>query len=430
MIKLMNKYTFSALEHVQLHPSVKKIWTITSVIVVILGLMFFLPWQQTVKGEGTLVAYDPTQRDYTITASFNGVIEKFHVQENQFVKKGTPLFSMVDFDKDYIHKLKKISKSLTQQLLNTTDEIKNLKQKKSNGDTYLSEGVDVYEQQYKQAQDKIQSLEFKKIAVEKNYEVSTLNLKRIKILFEDGIESKSTYEKAHNIQIQTKSQLEKVDIDLIVDKRSLNIINTEKRKFLSEADNKIKGYDNMILSAQNRLESLDQSVHQNEIEISRYNSGEVIAEKDGYVVRLFENDKNRYIRTGEPILHFAPLVTQRSVLLKVSDFNMPLIKEGLSVRIMFYGWPSLQISGWPKIQYGSFAGIIKKVEQVSHEKGFYYAHVVEDPAEPWPKGQELRIGTQASIWVRLETVPIWYEVWRSMNALPPQMLHPKQMSSK
>ena len=426
----MNKHKFTALNRVELHPNIKKIWTITSVIVLILGAMFFLPWQQTVRGEGTLVAFDPTQRDYTITASFNGVIEKFHVQENQFVKKGTPLFSMVDFDKNYVNKLERISASLEQQLNNTKDEIQNLKEKRDNGSIYLKEGVDVYIQKYKQAQDKIQSLAFKKVALKKNYEVSTLNLQRIKLLFDDGIESKSTYERVQNIQIQTKSQLEKVDIDLAIEKRNLDIINTEKRKFLSEADNKVKGHDNQILSAQNRLESLEQSLHHNTIEVSRYNSGEVVAEKDGYVVRLFKNDKNGFIRTGEPILHFAPLVAERSLLLKVSDFNMPLIKEGLPVRIMFYGWPSLQISGWPKIQYGSFGGIIKKVEQVSHEKGFHYAHVVQSANEPWPKGEELRIGTQASAWVRLKTVPIWYEVWRSMNALPPKMLHPKQEDAK
>jgi len=275
----MNKFT--TLEHIELHPYVKRIWTITTIIVIILIAMFFLPWQQTVRGEGKIVAYDPTQRDYTITASFSGVIEKFHVQENQFIKQGTPLFSMVDFDKKYVHKLKKIATSLQQQLDNTKDEIKNLKDKKNNGSTFLTEGIDVYDQKYKQAQDKIQSLKFKKISLEKNYEVSTLNFERIKILYEDGIESKRAYESVHNTQILTKSQLEKIDVDLNIEKRNLDIINTEKRKFFSEADNKIKSYDNMILSAQNRLESLSQSLQHNHIETSRYNSGEVIAEKDG-----------------------------------------------------------------------------------------------------------------------------------------------------
>jgi len=104
---------------------------------------------------------------------------------------------------------------------------------------------------------------------------------------------------------------------------------------------------------------------------------------------------------------------------------MPLIKEGLKVRIMFYGWPALQVPGWPSIKYGTFGGIIKKVDPISHEKGLYYAYISEDPDEDsWPSSDVLRPGTQATGWVRLNTVPIWYQMWRLMNALPPEMKTP------
>ncbi|MBL4730619.1 MAG: hypothetical protein JKY28_04535 [Sulfurimonas sp.] len=169
---------------------------------------------------------------------------------------------------------------------------------------------------------------------------------------------------------------------------------------------------------------MNQSIQTSLSNISRYKSGEVYAQKDGYVVRIFENDKHKFIKKGDEVMLFSPKVTQRSILLKVSDFNMPLIKEGLPVRIIFYGWPALQISGWPTIKYGTFAGIIKHVEPTSHEKGFYYARVDEDPDELWPDQNTLKIGTQSTLWVRLRTVPIWYQLWRLMNALPPQMLDP------
>jgi len=104
---------------------------------------------------------------------------------------------------------------------------------------------------------------------------------------------------------------------------------------------------------------------------------------------------------------------------------MPLLQEGLRVRMMFYGWPALQISGWPAIRFGTFGGIIKKVDPVSYEEGFYYAYITEDPDEPWPSGEKLRLGTQATVWVALETVPVWYQLWRQMNALPPKMATPE-----
>lgn len=101
---------------------------------------------------------------------------------------------------------------------------------------------------------------------------------------------------------------------------------------------------------------------------------------------------------------------------------MPLIKEGLQARIIFYGWPALQVSGWPKIQHGTYAGIITKIERSTYEKGVYYAIITEDESEAnWPSNDYLKIGTQSSLWIKLSTVPIWYEIWRLMFSLPPKM---------
>ena len=204
----------------------------------------------------------------------------------------------------------------------------------------------------------------------------------------------------------------------------IDIIKNEKDKFLNDTENKVKSLESLILSSKNKLASLQEKQQLQSMNISRFKTSKVYAPKDGYVVRLYENDSNKYIKKGEKILYFSPKVTQKTLLLKVSDFNMPLIKEGLKVRIMFYGWPALQVPGWPEIKFGTFGGLIKRVDPISHEKGFYYAYVVEDPNEPWPATDVLRPGTQAKAWVRLHTVPIWYQMWRLMNALPPEMLTP------
>ena len=141
-------------------------------------------------------------------------------------------------------------------------------------------------------------------------------------------------------------------------------------------------------------------------------------------MRILKNDKNTYIKKGDPIVLFSPDVTKSALLFKVSDFNMPLIKEGLSVRIRFHGWPALHIPGWPEIRFGTFGGIIKRVDPVLHEEGVYYAYVVEDPNEPWPSQETLRMGTNATVWTALSVVPIWYELWRKMNAFPPNLVIP------
>lgn len=420
----MSKYTFISLDKVQPHFYVRKIWKFSFLVFTLLVLLLFLPWQQTVMGEGTVVAFDPTQRDYPVLATIDGFIDEFYVSENQFVKKGTKLFTMVDLDKGYLDKLKIIEGSSKDQYKNSQTQIANYHDTKKNLNEYLTVGLNVYQQKYEQTKNKIDSLNLKKISLEKNYEIEKSNFERTKLLHSDGIESKRNLELRENSYIEANVELKKINIDIQVEKNNLDIIKNEKEKFLKETENKIKLLDNDTLSSKNTLQSLGQSVQTNSVNVSRYTSGEVIAEKDGYVVKIFQNDKNKFIKMSEKIIHFAPKVTTKSILLKVSDFNMPLIKEGLPVRIMFYGWPALQVSGWPKIRFGTFGGIIKKVEQTSYEKGFYYAQIVEDPKEPWPKGDSLRIGTQATVWVRLETVPIWYQIWRLMNAIPPKMVTP------
>jgi multidrug efflux pump subunit AcrA (membrane-fusion protein) len=415
----MSSYQYTVLEKVSLHRFVEKFWHITFVIFLVILAFLFLPWQQTVKGTGIISAYDPTQRPYAVSATINGFIDEFHVEENQFVKKGDLLFTMVDLDRKYSAKLKNIEVKSQEQLQNTQKQILLSEEKKENLKEYLEIGLKVYAQKFAQTEDKIRSLRLKKVSLEKNHEIEKLNFERIALLYKDGIESKRKYDSMENIYIKAKA-----DIDIQVEQKNIDIIGKEKEKFLKDTQNKIKSLDASILSSHNRATSIDQDLQRQSMTISRYETAEVYAQKDGYIVRLYESDRNKLLKEGEHVIYFAPVVSEKTLLLKVSDFNMPLIKEGLPVRLMFYGWPAMQISGWPAIKFGTFGGKIKKIDSVSYDKGFFYAYVVEDPNEPWPKGDVLKVGTQTTAWVRLETVPIWYQIWRTINGLPPRMLTP------
>ena len=420
----MSSYTYTVLDKVALHSFVEKFWRISFVIFVVIFAFLFLPWQQTVKGTGTISAYDPTQRPYAISATINGFIDEFHVEENQFVKKGELLFTMVDLDRKYSAKLKNIEKKSQEQLQNTQKQVLLSKEKNENLKEYLDMGLKVYAQKLSQTEDKIRSLELKKVSLEKNHEIEKSNFERIELLYKEGIESKRKYDSMENIYVKAKADLEKIAIDIQVERKNIDIIEKEKEKFFKDTQNKLKSLEEAILSSQNRITSIDQDLQRQSMNISRYETAEVYAQKDGYIVRLYESDKNKLLNKGDQVIYFAPAVDDKTLLLKVCDLNLPLTKEGLPVRLMFYGWPAMQISGWPKITFGTFGGIIKKIDSISYEKGFFYAYVVEDPNEPWPKGDVLKVGTQTTAWVRLETVPIWYQIWRTINGLPPRMVTP------
>jgi len=108
-----------------------------------------------------------------------------------------------------------------------------------------------------------------------------------------------------------------------------------------------------------------------------------------------------------------------AIRLKVREFNMPLIHKGYEARVMFYGWPSIYISGWPKISYGTYGAEVYSVDGIKYEDDFYYALLV--PKGEWPDKKLLRIGTEATVWVRLSYVPIWYEIWRILLGQPPKL---------
>ncbi len=420
----MDNFEFHSLKKVQLNPIVRKIWLITSIIIGTIIAILFLPWQQTVEGQGVVLAKDPTQRDYPVAAPIDGFIKKVYVEENQYVTKGTKLLTMVDTDKNYTKKLQKIQKSLQAQSKNIMRKIENLQTRKNNLQTAYQTGRTIFTQKYNQEKNKLAALEFKKTALQKAYEINKLNYERVQSLYKDGIESKRNFEIAQNKYIRSQSELQQGDAAIRVQKEQLAIIKNEKIKFIKNRQNKIKNLESSIIDANNRIKSIEQSLQNNAVTIARYKSGDILAPKNGYVVRILQNDKNKYIKKGEPIILFSPQTQEKILRIKVSDFNMPLVKEGLPVRIMFYGWPTMHISGWPAIKFGTFSGDIYKVENSSHEKGFFYALVSEDKVEPWPKGDNLRIGTQARVLVRLSTVPIWYQLWRLMNALPPKMVTP------
>ncbi len=416
----------SSLEKIELSPFVKKAKNITLFIMFILITLLLLPWEQTTKGEGKLIAYNPSERDYTIHAPISGFIQSYHIQEDRAVKKGDLLFEMVDLDVEYLNKLKDIKDDIKVQYTNTQNSLNLLKQKRENLQENLRTGMQIHDKKIAQVKDSLKTLSNEETQAENSYAISKSNYERIKLLFDEGIESKRSYELAHNENVKAEALLKSTIINIQREKKTLEIRKREKERFNKLQENKIKTMQRTILASKNSLKTLDQQIAQASINLSRNSTSKVYATKDGYPLRILINDKDRYVKQGDALIHFAPDVTQRVVLLKVRALDMPLIKEGLHTRVQFFGWPSLQVSGWPKITYGTFGGIVNKVDPIAHEEDSFYAYITEDPAEPWPTDSVLKVGTRATAWVRLSTVAIWYEIWRLHNALPLKMTSVKE----
>jgi len=426
----MKNLRYKSLELIRISKVVKRVGIITFLLIVFFISILFLPWQQNIKGYGELVAYFPEERPYKVYAPINGFIDEILVPEDRFVEKGTPLIRMRDLDKNFFENMETVIKNLENQIKILSKSITILKDKQKTLEEKLKIGVNAYENKAIKVKNKIKILQNKKVALEKNYEITKINYERIKRLYKEGIESKRKLELEENKLLKAKADYENVNLEIKIYQRELEITNQEKEKFIREINTKILETQKEIQNTLNKIKELNQKLTKEKIKLSRYKTATIVAKEDGYIVRMLKNDKNQYIKKGEPLFIFSPKAKSRAILVKFRPVDMPLVKEGLPVRIQFEGWPALQIPGWPQINVGTFSGHIDKVDPITFKDGGYFAFVAEDYKDEWPPPESLKIGTKATVWVRLSTVPIWYEIWRQVNAFPPIMVNPQKEEKK
>jgi hypothetical protein len=102
----------------------------------------------------------------------------------------------------------------------------------------------------------------------------------------------------------------------------------------------------------------------------------------------------------------------------VKPVDLPLVQVGQRVSLWFDGFPTIVFSGWPQASYGIYFGVVSSVESSIAENGKYRVLVRQDAnSRPWPA--QINMGVGANCITLLKDVPIWYELWRSINGFPP-----------
>ena len=89
--------------------------------------------------------------------------------------------------------------------------------------------------------------------------------------------------------------------------------------------------------------------------------------------------------------------------------------------------PPFSFRGWPSVAVGTFSGTVSVIDAVSSTNGKYRLLVSPEPHpdqhhdadHEWP--EQLRIGSGVYGWVILDSVPVWYEIWRQLNGFPPSL---------
>ena len=153
--------------------------------------------------------------------------------------------------------------------------------------------------------------------------------------------------------------------------------------------------------------------------LSRQQNQLIYADRAGYIVNTLASSQTKIIKAGDNLATFAPDATEFAAEIYVDGNDIPLIKIGQQVRLIFDGWPSVQFSGWPSVSIGTFPGVVKVIDYaVSSNGGFRVIIVPDKNSIDWPNRNYLRLGTQVHGYVQINQVKLGYELWRQLNGFP------------
>jgi multidrug efflux pump subunit AcrA (membrane-fusion protein) len=183
--------------------------------------------------------------------------------------------------------------------------------------------------------------------------------------------------------------------------RSAELAELEYAKYLSE-----------ISSASAELARI-------ETRIARQASQSITAPRTGMIQRIFAPQGGVMVKAGQDLALIVPETANRSVELKVSGNDAPLLSAGRKVRLQFEGWPAVQFAGWPSVAIGTFGGEIAVIDPGADPEGNVRIIVFPEAGTEWPDARYLRQGVRVVGWILLDSVSLGWELWRQFNGFPP-----------
>jgi multidrug resistance efflux pump len=369
--------------------------------VLVLVLFLFLPWQQNIRGAGSVTALDPANRPQTIQAIIAGQIDSWHVREGQFVNKGDTIVSLREVKEKYFDP--QLLKRLQEQLSAKKSGLQSKIEKSEALQRQIAALKDEMQRKIQQANVKLTAEKVKFANAENQYQ-------RNKKLFEAGNISLTKFQ-----DITYKYEGSSADFENA--KTEIARLRAEYAEKISKSESELGNTKAEIFETIADISKLSNEYTNTEMRSLQY---QIIAPQSGYVVRAMKAGIGETIKEGDAVCTIMPEASDLAVEMYVKAMDVPLITKGRKVRVEFDGWPALQFSGWPSVSVGTFGGTVEVIDYVSAQPGEFRVLVVPDANDDsWPS--QLRIGSGTKSWIMLDNVPIWYELWRQINGFPPSL---------
>lgn len=393
---------------------------------IVLLIILFLPWTQNIRSTAKVTALKPEQRPQTIHSIIAGRIEKWNVQEGQFVKKGDTILYISETKEEYLDP--NLIENTEQQLKSKEFAVKSYMEKVIANDNQIDAMISARKLKYEQAENKliqsnlkVQSDSIELVSAQLNYKIAKEQLVRMEELYKEGLKSLTELEtrklKLQETQAKVISQENKYissKNEVINAKIELQSINADYRDKIAKSESEKFATLSNMYDAEATVSKLQNQFVNYSIRSGMYY---ILAPQDGYITKAIQSGIGETIKEGAEIISIMPSEYELAVEMYVNPMDVPLLENGQHVQIQFDGWPSVVFSGWPGISYGTYGGQIVAIDNFISENGKYRVLVAHDKNYPnWPT--EIRLGAGASSMTLLKEVPVWYELWRQINGFP------------
>ncbi len=389
--------------------------------------ILFLPWTQNIQSNGVLTALSPQDRPQTINTIIPGRIEKWYVQEGQPIRKGDTIVFLSEIKDAYFdpNLLRRVETQIEAK-----ESYRDAYEKKTLAlDGQITALEQTLKLKMKQSDNKIQQGEFKittdsmeYVAAKNNYDIAAAQYQRQKELFEQGLKSKTELEQRELKVQETQAKITATQSKLLTGRSELLNAKIEYNNLANEYGEKLSKSESDRYSAVSSVFEADAELMKMRGQFMNYSVRAgfyyVTAPRDGIVTKALKTGIGETLKEGESLVSIIPQYFDRAVELYVKPMDLPLLAVGQRVMLRFDGWPAIVFSGWAGSSFGTFPGRITAIDQFISENGKYRMLVSpEEKSKTWPAG--LRVGTGANGIAMLKDVPIWYEIWRQLNAFPP-----------
>jgi multidrug efflux pump subunit AcrA (membrane-fusion protein) len=396
-------------------------------------IVLFFPWTQNISGKGQVTTLKPDQRPQTIQSQIPGRIEKWYVQEGDFVQKGDTILEISEIKSDYfdpnlVQRTGEQIKAKSSSVNSYTEKVKALDRQISALYTERILKLEQAKNKLLQSKLKVKSDSIDLEAAKTNIDIAKRQYDRTLTLQNEGLKAVTDVEEKRLKLQETQAKLISQENKLLASQNE--VINAEVE--ISSID---ASYSDKISKAQSDKFTAESGQFDTEAQVSKlenaYSNYEmrnklkyITAPQNGFINKAIKGGIGETFKEGERLVGIMPAQYDLAVETYVEPIDLPLLHIGEKVRVQFDGWPAIVFSGWPNVSYGTYGGVVVAIENFISENGKYRVLLAPDTEDnDWPEA--IRVGSGAKTMALLDDVPVWFELWRQLNGFPPNYYQPQ-----